>query len=192
MTDVVIGVPDQVVDVRLILTKHCNTVVIGVGIGRAVGINQRGIIGDQNQSHRDFFLIDACHTIDRCDNRRLSSPYGSPVKLGVLPGCCVGQAISAKLGSRPSRSRGVAGFATRRIGSCTIEFLRGLGTIWFGGNFPTLGRRLVGPRFELQLVRSRNQVPFEVADVRSVALMPVRVNIVRTARGEDLGAKTVR
>ena len=99
MPDIIIGIADHTVYIRLIFAQHRKTVVIAIGIGRTVGIDELVIVGDKNHAGRDVGLIDAIDPIHGRHNRRHGSFHSAPMVGGILSGTRDRQVIGPQLRS---------------------------------------------------------------------------------------------
>ena len=99
MPDIIIRVADHTVYIRLIFAQHRKTIVIAIRIGRAIGINELVIIGDENHAGRDVGLINAIDPIHGRHNRRHGSFHSAPMVGGVFSGTGDRQVIDPQLRS---------------------------------------------------------------------------------------------
>ena len=84
MADVVVGAADHHIEVALVFAEHYCPVVIGVGVGERVSVDDAGLIGDQHEADRQFALVHAVYPVHRGDHGGQGGGDSAPLDLGIF------------------------------------------------------------------------------------------------------------
>ena len=120
--DIVIGVADYAVYIRLVFAQHRKTIVIAIRIRRSVRIDELVIVGDENHAGCDVGLIDAIDPIHGRHDCRHGSFHSSPMVGGVFSGTRDRQVVGPQL--RSVREQGADPIVVERplvAGSCDAK-----------------------------------------------------------------------
>ena len=94
MTDVVVGIAEYIVEVRLIFRHQGSGVLSCVRVGHGVRVDDVGIV-NQHQLHVEIDVVNGVDATDRGDDRRPRKRHCAAVLGGVLGSCRDGEAIGA-------------------------------------------------------------------------------------------------
>ena len=132
--DIVIGVADYAVYIRLVFAQHRKTIVIAIRVRRSIRVDELVIVGDENHAGCDVGLIDAIDPIHGRHDCRHCAFHSSPMVGGVLSSAGDRQVVGSKL--RSVREQGAdpivverplvgfrhgAGIAICRNSNCTVR-----------------------------------------------------------------------